>query len=73
MTHHRTVLLNRARRTLEIEDWLDTGAAHQVALAFHLGPAVEAELDAFSLTMRLAGPLGAHAAPRQPVLARASR
>jgi hypothetical protein len=51
VTHYRTVLLNRARRTLEIEDWIDAGAAHQVALAFHLGPAVDATLDAASVTL----------------------
>ncbi len=55
VTHYRTVLLNRARRTLEIEDWIDAGAAHQVTLAFHFGPAVEAELDAASVTLHWPG------------------
>ena len=58
VTHHRTVLLNRARRTLEIEDWIEAGAAHQVALAFHLGPAVDAALDAASVTLRWPGQSG---------------
>ena len=55
VTHYRTVLLNGARRTLEIEDWIDAGAAHRVALAFHLGPAVDAELDAPSVRLHWPG------------------
>ena len=55
VVHHRTVLLNRARRTLEIEDWIDAGAAHPIALAFHFGPEVDAELDAACLTLRWPG------------------
>ena len=55
VTHRRTVRLSRARRTLEIEDWIDAGNAHQVALAFHFGPEVEAELDGASVVLRWPG------------------
>ncbi len=55
VTHFRVVSLGQARRTLEIEDWIEAGAAHQVALAFHLGPAVDATLDGASLTLRWTG------------------
>ncbi len=55
VTHRRSVLLNRARRTLEIEDWIEAGAAHPVALAFHFGPAVEADLDGANVVLRWPG------------------
>jgi Heparinase II/III-like protein/Heparinase II/III N-terminus len=41
--HRRRVELNRPERALEIEDQVE-GAGHQLRLAFHLGPQVEAEL-----------------------------
>jgi len=41
--HRRLVRLNRAEYSLEIID--EIGAGHDVRLAFHLGPEVEAELD----------------------------
>jgi hypothetical protein len=43
--HRRRVALDRRARTLVIADEID-GAGHQVRLAFHLGPEVEAELVA---------------------------
>lgn len=58
VTHHRTVMLNRARRTLEIEDWIDSGSAHAVALAFHFGPAVDVAIDAASASLRWPGYTG---------------
>ena len=42
-SHHRSVELDRTARTLTIVDEITGG--HQVRLAFHLGPAVTAELD----------------------------
>ncbi|HTT54271.1 MAG TPA: alginate lyase family protein [Streptosporangiaceae bacterium] len=42
--HRRTVRLDRAARHVEIVDEVSGG--HDVRLAFHLGPEVEAELDA---------------------------
>jgi len=42
--HRRTVRLDRASRTLDITDEID-GGGHEVRLAFHLGPDVQAELN----------------------------
>ena len=42
--HRRSILLDRASRALDIVDEID-GGSHNVRLAFHLGPDVQAELD----------------------------
>jgi hypothetical protein len=42
--HRRTVRLDRAARTLDITDEIG-GGGHEVRLAFHLGPDVQAELN----------------------------
>jgi hypothetical protein len=49
--HRRTVRLDRASRTLDIVDEID-GGGHDVRLAFHLGPEVQAELDVARATLR---------------------
>jgi hypothetical protein len=43
-THRRSVRLDRAKRCIEIEDEI-RGGRHDLRLAFHCGPEVEAELD----------------------------
>jgi hypothetical protein len=42
--HRRWVLLDRASRSINIVDEID-GGSHNIRLAFHLGPEVQAELD----------------------------
>ena len=42
--HRRSVLLDRASRSLDIIDEID-GGSHEIQLAFHLGPEVHAQLD----------------------------
>jgi Heparinase II/III-like protein/Heparinase II/III N-terminus len=42
--HRRSVLLDRASRSIDIIDVIE-GGRHDVRLAFHLGPEVQAELD----------------------------
>jgi hypothetical protein len=42
--HRRSVLLDRASRSIDIADVVD-GGSHDVRLAFHLGPDVQAELE----------------------------
>ena len=49
--HRRSVLLDRASRTLDIVDEID-GGSHDVRLAFHLGPDVQAELDGSCAILR---------------------
>jgi len=44
-THTRTVTLDDEDRTLRIIDAIDGAGAHPLRLAFHLGPAVGAQLD----------------------------
>jgi hypothetical protein len=48
--HRRTVRLNRAARILDITD--EIGGGHEVRLAFHLGPDVQADLDGASAVLR---------------------
>ena len=48
--HHRQVRLDRAARRLEITDEVTGG--HPLALAFHLGPDIEAELDGATAALR---------------------
>ena len=42
--HRRSVLLDRASRSIDIIDEID-GGSHDVRLAFHFGPEVQVELD----------------------------
>ena len=42
--HRRSVLLDRASRSIDIIDQIDEGS-HDIRLAFHLGPDVQAELE----------------------------
>ncbi len=42
--HRRSVLLDRASRSIDIIDQID-GGSHDIRLAFHFGPDVQAELD----------------------------
>ena len=53
--HRRSVRLDRAARAIEITDVID-GGGHDVRLAFHLGPDVEAELDGFAASLRWTAP-----------------
>jgi len=45
--HRRSVLLDRASRAVDIVDQID-GGSHDIRLAFHFGPEVQAELQEFS-------------------------
>jgi Heparinase II/III-like protein/Heparinase II/III N-terminus len=63
--HRRCVRLERARRALEIADEIEGG--HEIRLAFHLGPEIEAELvshgsDSSAAVMRWPGTTGLEAA-----------
>jgi len=51
--HRRTVRLDRASRSIDIED--EIGGGHDVRLAFHLGPDVRAELDGASAVLSWPG------------------
>ena len=55
--HRRTVRLDRAARSIDIIDEIE-GGSHDVRLAFHLGPAVEAELDGARAVLRWPGAAG---------------
>ena len=48
--HRRSVLLDRASRSIDIIDEIE-GGGHDVRLAFHLGPEVEVELDGSCATL----------------------
>jgi Heparinase II/III-like protein/Heparinase II/III N-terminus len=48
--HRRRVRLDRAARALDITDEID-GGGHDVHLAFHLGPGVQAQLDETSAVL----------------------
>jgi Heparinase II/III-like protein/Heparinase II/III N-terminus len=52
--HRRRVRLDRAARALDIVDKID-GGGHDVRLAFHLGPEVQAELDGTSTVLQWPG------------------
>jgi hypothetical protein len=52
--HRRSVRLDRSTRTIDISDELD-GGDHDVRLAYHLGPEVEAELDGSHAVLRWPG------------------
>jgi hypothetical protein len=49
--HRRSVLLDRASRSIDIIDQID-GGSHDIRLAFHLGPEVQAELDGSIAVLR---------------------
>jgi hypothetical protein len=51
--HRRTVRLDRASRSIDIID--EIGGGHDVRLAFHLGPDVNAELDGASAILHWPG------------------
>ncbi len=52
--HRRSVRLDRAARSIDIIDEID-GDGHDVRLAFHLGPDVQAELDGAGAVLRWPG------------------
>ncbi|MGO8886831.1 MAG: alginate lyase family protein, partial [Streptosporangiaceae bacterium] len=52
--HRRCVRLDRASRTLDIVDEIG-GSSHDVRLAFHLGPDIQAELDGACAALRWPG------------------
>jgi hypothetical protein len=52
VTHRRTVEFRGEQRLIEITDEIDSADRPSVRLAFHLGPAVEADLDGCILTLR---------------------
>lgn len=49
--HRRTVLLDVAARQLRIDDLVSSDGRHDVRLAFHLGPSVDASLDGTTATL----------------------
>ena len=56
--HRRWVLLDRASRSIDIVDEID-GGSHDIRLAFHLGPDVQAELDGWYAALSWPGcPVG---------------
>jgi hypothetical protein len=52
VTHRRRVEFHGKQRLIEITDEIDSADRPSVRLAFHLGPAVEADLDGCILTLR---------------------
>ena len=52
--HRRSVRLDRMTRSLDIEDEIDA-AGHDIRLAFHLGPEVQAELGEGGASLRWPG------------------
>ena len=50
-SHRRSVLLDRASRSIDIVDQID-GGSHDLRLAFHLGPDVRVELNGSCATLR---------------------
>jgi hypothetical protein len=50
--HRRTVRFSGADRRIEITDEICTEGQHRFRMAFHLGPAVQAELDGPSVALR---------------------
>ena len=52
VTHRRTVEFHGRQRLIEITDEIDSAGHPHVRLAFHLGPAVEVNLDGCILTLR---------------------
>ena len=66
--HRRSVLLDRASRSVDIIDQI-VGGGHDIRLAFHLGPEVQAELDGECALLSWSGPAAA-AAPAAAGVAR---
>lgn len=56
--HRRTVTLNTEAGSLVVEDVLQSDQPHGVRLAFHLGPAVHAQLDGHHAALRWPTPRG---------------
>jgi hypothetical protein len=52
--HRRSVLLDRASRSVDIIDEIN-GGSHNIRLAFHLGPEVQTELDGSCAILRWPG------------------
>jgi Heparinase II/III-like protein/Heparinase II/III N-terminus len=52
--HRRSVLLDRASRSIDVIDQID-GGSHDIRLVFHLGPEVEASLDGSAASLRWTG------------------
>jgi hypothetical protein len=50
--HRRAVTLHRTRREIAITDLVTAGGVHQLRLAFHLGPSIEARLDQATARLR---------------------
>jgi hypothetical protein len=59
-SHRRSVLLDRASSSIDIID--EIGGSHDIRLAFHLGPEVQAELDGSCAVLRWPGTPAAGAA-----------
>ena len=55
VTHRRTVEFRGSERAIEITDQVSSTGRPAVRLAFHLGPAVEADLDGRVLVLRWEG------------------
>lgn len=56
--HTRSVSLDERTRSLEIIDVLESTGRHPMRMAFHLGPAVVAELDGDRVSLSWRGPHG---------------
>ena len=59
VTHRRTAELDARERELRLYDEVRTDRDHTARLAFHLGPAVAAELDGCRAALRWTDPSGA--------------
>jgi hypothetical protein len=55
--HRRSVLLDRASRSIDVIDVIE-GGSHDIRLAFHLGPEVQAELTESAAVLRWPGASG---------------
>lgn len=51
-THRRSVILDRAARTLTIADDVDSAIPHRCELAFHLGPTIDVDLANHTARLR---------------------
>jgi hypothetical protein len=58
--HRRTVSLDPSTRSVGIEDRVSSDSDHDVALAFHLGPSVEAHLEGHRAALSWVGSRGEH-------------
>jgi hypothetical protein len=57
-THRRSVTLDHVARSLHVVDLLRSDGPHDVRMAFHLGPAVDATVEGSQATLEWAGPTG---------------